>query len=77
MTGGGRHNPAIMAALAGRLGVPVGPVEEVGWEGDALEAQAFAFLAARSMRGLPLSLPETTGVPHPVTGGRLHSAPGR
>ena len=77
VTGGGRHNPALMAALAGRLGVPVGPVEEVGWEGDALEAQAFAFLAARSALGLPLSLPGTTGVPRPLTGGRLHPAPGR
>ena len=48
------------------------PVEEVGWVGDALEAQAFAFLAVRSLRGLPLSLPETTGVKAPVTGGALH-----
>jgi anhydro-N-acetylmuramic acid kinase len=46
----------------------------VGWDGDALEAQAFAYLAVRSLRGLPLSLPTTTGVSRPLTGGRLHRA---
>jgi anhydro-N-acetylmuramic acid kinase len=73
--GGGRHNPTLIAALARRLGAPVRPVEAVGWNGDALEAQAFAYLAVRSIAGLPLSLPSTTGVPRPTTGGRLF--PGR
>ena len=73
--GGGRHNPALMAALARLLGVPVRPVEAVGWDGDALEAQAFAYLAMRSARGLPLSLPATTGAPRPIRGGRLFKAP--
>jgi anhydro-N-acetylmuramic acid kinase len=72
--GGGRRNLALMAALARRLGVPVLPVEAVGWDGDALEAQAFAYLAVRSLRGLPLSLPATTGAPHPSRGGRLFPA---
>jgi len=49
-------------------------VDEVGWNGDALEAQAFAFMAVRSLRGLPLSFPGTTGVPQPMTGGRHHAA---
>jgi anhydro-N-acetylmuramic acid kinase len=71
VTGGGRHNPALMAALARFLGVPVRPVESVGWDGDALEAQAFAYLAIRSRRGLPLTLPTTTGAPRPICGGRL------
>jgi len=71
VTGGGRDNPAIMAALARRLGVPVRRVETAGWDGDALEAQAFAYLAIRSLRGLPLSLPTTTGAPRPLTGGTL------
>jgi anhydro-N-acetylmuramic acid kinase len=76
--GGGRHNPAIMAALTRRLdGVPMRPVEAVGWDGDALEAQAFAYLAVRSVRGLPLSLPTTTGAPFPVRGGRLFRIAGR
>ncbi|HEX9646517.1 MAG TPA: anhydro-N-acetylmuramic acid kinase, partial [Alphaproteobacteria bacterium] len=69
--GGGRHNPALMAALAARLGAAVAPVEAVGWQGDALEAQAFAYLAVRSLRALPLSLPSTTGVPAPTCGGVL------
>jgi anhydro-N-acetylmuramic acid kinase len=72
--GGGRRNPTLMAALARRLAVPVRPVEAVGWDGDALEAQAFAYLAVRSVSGLPISLPTTTGAPHPVCGGRLFTA---
>ena len=72
--GGGRHNPALMAALARRLAAPVRSVEAVGWQGDALEAQAFAYLAVRSLAGLPLSLPTTTGVAQPTCGGRLFAA---
>jgi anhydro-N-acetylmuramic acid kinase len=72
VTGGGRHNATLMEGLRRTLGVPVDPVEAVGWDGDALEAQAFAFLAVRSLDGLPLSLPTTTGVPRPLTGGVLH-----
>jgi anhydro-N-acetylmuramic acid kinase len=71
VTGGGRHNPAIMAALSAAAGVVAEKVEGVGWDGDALEAQCFAFLAARVMRGLPLSFPATTGVPGPMPGGRI------
>jgi anhydro-N-acetylmuramic acid kinase len=71
VTGGGRHNPAMMGALSRLLGVAVRPVEAVGWDGDALEAQAFAYLAIRSVRGLPLSLPTTTGAPRPMRGGKL------
>jgi anhydro-N-acetylmuramic acid kinase len=71
VTGGGRRNPAIMAALRDSLGVPVEPVETVGWDGDALEAQCFGFLAARVASGLPLSFPGTTGVPAPTVGGRI------
>ena len=74
VTGGGRRNPVLMAAYGVRLGVPVEPVEAVGWNGDALEAQAFAVLAVRSARGLPISFPETTRAPRPLTGGRLFRA---
>jgi len=69
--GGGRHNPVLMAALARRLG-NVQSVGTLGWAGDALEAQAFAFLAVRSLRGLPLSMPSTTGVTRPVSGGVVY-----
>jgi anhydro-N-acetylmuramic acid kinase len=71
VTGGGRHNPAVMAALRAALPVPVNAVEAVGWNGDALEAQCFGFLAVRVLAGLPLSLPGTTGVPRPLPGGAL------
>ncbi len=71
--GGGRKNPVLMAGLARAFAVPVQPVEAAGWDGDALEAQCFAYLAVRSLKGLPLSLPSTTGVAHPLTGGRLQS----
>ena len=70
--GGGRHNPALMAALRSALEAEVVPVESVGWRGDYLEAEAFAYLALRHLDGLPLSLPTTTGVPHPMPGGRLN-----
>lgn len=69
--GGGRHNGHLMAGLRAALAVSVEPVEAVGWDGDFLEAQCFAYLAVRSLAGLPLSLPSTTGVPHPMPGGEL------
>jgi anhydro-N-acetylmuramic acid kinase len=75
VSGGGRHNPALIEALRRHLAAPVRPVEAVGWDGDALEAQAFAYLAVRSLRGLPLSVPSTTGVRRPTLGGRLFSGP--
>ena len=74
VTGGGRHNPTLMARLSEALAVPVEPVETVGWDGDALEAQAFAYLALRSLLSLPLTLPSTTGAPRPLSGGVLHRA---
>ena len=69
--GGGRHNPTIMAMLQSRAGVEAMPAEAVGWRGDAIEAECFAFLAVRVMRGLPISFPSTTGAPYPMTGGLL------
>jgi anhydro-N-acetylmuramic acid kinase len=72
VSGGGRRNRALMAALGRTLPCPVMAVEEVGWNGDALEAQAFGYLAVRSLLDLPLSLPSTTGARRAVPGGRLH-----
>ena len=69
--GGGRRNAAVMQALQAALPQPVRPAEAVGWDGDALEAQAFGVLAARVARGLPLTFPGTTGAPRPLPGGRL------
>ncbi len=70
--GGGRHNPKLMEELRARVNAPVLAAEDAGWRGDFVEAEAFAYLAARSRKGLPLSLPTTTGVAEPVTGGRFH-----
>lgn len=71
--GGGRRNRTLMAMLAQRLApAAVEPVEAVGWDGDAVEAEAFAFLAVRSLLGLPLTFPGTTGAPRDLTGGRRH-----
>ncbi len=72
--GGGRHNPTLMRLLTQSVTMPVLPVEAVGWNGDMLEAEAFAYLAARSVQGLALSLPTTTGVRQPVTGGVFYPA---
>lgn len=69
--GGGRHNVTLMAMLCASISAPVVPVEDVGLDGDMLEAQAFAYLAARVARGLPTSCPSTTGVRAAVCGGTL------
>jgi len=74
ITGGGRHNLAMMQELKKRLESPVISVDDVGWNGDFLEAQAFGYLAVRSVMGLPLSLPSTTGVPRPLCGGVIFQA---
>ena len=71
VTGGGRLNPVLMALLRSALDVPVDPVESVDLDGDMLEAQAFAYLAARVLRGLPTSAPGTTGVRAPTCGGTV------
>jgi anhydro-N-acetylmuramic acid kinase len=70
--GGGRLNPVLMRALADRLTGTVQSADEFEIDGDALEAQAMAFLGARLMAGLPTTFPETTGVSTPTSGGRLY-----
>ncbi|MCX8253034.1 Anhydro-N-acetylmuramic acid kinase [Beijerinckiaceae bacterium RH AL1] len=75
LCGGGRRNPALVEALRVRAGVMPIPAEDVGWRGDAIEAELFAFLAVRTLRGLPISFPSTTGVPAPMPGGRIARRP--
>ncbi len=70
VTGGGRHNATLMKHLTRKFACPVAPVEAAGLNGDMLEAQAFAFLAVRVMRGMPTSCPGTTGFPPPWAEGR-------
>ena len=68
--GGGARNHTMMRMLRERLApAPVQAADTLGWSSDAIEAQAFGFLAARGLKGLPLSYPATTGVPIPMTGG--------
>jgi len=72
ITGGGRLNPVLMADLKDILKATVLTAEDVGWDGDALEAQAFAYLAVRCKKNLPMTFPATTGGLKPLSGGTLH-----
>jgi anhydro-N-acetylmuramic acid kinase len=71
VAGGGAQNGEILRLLRDQLGVEITPADEIGWSAAFLEAQAFAYLAARSLKGLPLTFPSTTGVPQAATGGVL------
>jgi anhydro-N-acetylmuramic acid kinase len=72
LAGGGRHNLFLMSQIRKRLApARVIPAEDLGWRGGAIEAEAFAYMAARSLKGLPISFPGTTGVKAPLTGGNL------
>ncbi len=73
VAGGGRKNGYMMGILAQRLGLPVTSIDDLGWNGDAIEAEGFAYLAVRSLLGLSLTLPSTTGVTKPLSGGELNS----
>lgn len=77
VTGGGRKNPVLMEMLRVSLDCPVVPVEDVGLDGDMLEAQAFAYLAVRVAKGLTTSCPSTTGVGALVGGGLLSQPDGK
>lgn len=74
IAGGGRRNRTLMGMLAGHVDAPVVPVEALGFDGDAVEAEAWAYLAVRSLDGLPITYPGTTGVPAAMTGGVLSRA---
>jgi anhydro-N-acetylmuramic acid kinase len=70
IAGGGARNQTLMQMLAERLApASIESADQVGWSGDALEAQAFAYLAVRRLRGLPITFPTTTGAPRPLVGG--------
>jgi anhydro-N-acetylmuramic acid kinase len=70
IAGGGARNLTMVRMLRERLApASVETADALGWSSDAIEAQAFGFLAARGLKGLPLSYPKTTGVPVPMTGG--------
>lgn len=69
VVGGGRKNQTIMKGLRTRLSAEVISGDDIGWPGDAVEAQAFGYMAVRSLLGLPISYPGTTGVANPISGG--------
>ena len=69
--GGGAHNPSLMRELEARMPCRVMPAAALGWSGDAIEAQAFAYLAVRRLKNLPITFPMTTGVSKPLQGGCL------
>jgi anhydro-N-acetylmuramic acid kinase len=69
IVGGGARNATLISMLRQRLGATVLRGNDVGWSADAIEAQAFAYLAVRTLKGLPLTFPTTTGVPRAMTGG--------
>ncbi|WP_443747665.1 anhydro-N-acetylmuramic acid kinase [Asticcacaulis solisilvae] len=72
LAGGGRQNTFLVSQIAKRLApARVIAAEDLGWRGGAIEAEAFAYMAARSLKGLPISFPGTTGVKAPLTGGNL------
>lgn len=72
--GGGRRNPTLLKMIGMYAGVKVDTAEDWGWEGDATEAQCFAYLAMRRLRALPVTYYGTTGVPKPLIAGRIASA---
>ena len=74
ISGGGRRNKTLMSMIAGLVEAAVAPAEAAGMDGDAVEAEAWAYLAVRSLKGLPISFPGTTGVAQPLTGGVLAKA---
>ena len=70
VAGGGARNPTLMRMLAERLQpASVETADAIGWSSQAIEAQAFAYLAVRTMNGMPITFPQTTGVPAPMAGG--------
>jgi len=73
VAGGGGRNPTLMERLRDRFPWPVDVIDTAGWSGDAIEAQAFAFMAVRCQMDLPITFPGTTGVAHAMTGGKVVS----
>jgi anhydro-N-acetylmuramic acid kinase len=69
VAGGGRHNATMLRMIAERCAITPEPSDALGWNGDAMEAEGFAYMAVRALNGLPISFPGTTGVPAPMTGG--------
>ncbi|WP_294391705.1 anhydro-N-acetylmuramic acid kinase [uncultured Sphingomonas sp.] len=74
VAGGGRHNPTLMRMIGDTCGLTPEPIETLGWNGDATEAEGFAYMALRTLDGRAISFPGTTGVAEAMTGGTLYRA---
>lgn len=74
VSGGGARNPTLLRELAARSAIAVETAGDHNWSEEFIEGQAFAYLAVRSLKGLPLTFPGTTGVKEPLTGGKLAKA---
>ena len=72
VVGGGRHNPVLLRMIADRTELTPEPSESLGWNGDSVEAEGFAYMAVRTLIGSPISFPGTTGVPNPLPGGTIY-----
>ena len=72
VVGGGRRNPTLLRMIEERTGLTPEPGEALGWNGDSIEAEGWAYMAVRALRGLPITFPGTTGVLQPLTGGTVH-----
>lgn len=74
VVGGGRRNATMLRMIAERSGLTPEPGDSLGWNGDGVEAEGFAYMAVRTLKGLPISFPGTTGAPNPLPGGVVHRA---
>ncbi len=72
VAGGGRHNPVMLRMIAAATGLTPEPADALGWNGDAMEAEGFAYMAVRTLENMPISFPRTTGVAAAMPGGVIH-----
>ncbi|MBJ6121245.1 anhydro-N-acetylmuramic acid kinase [Sphingomonas mollis] len=72
VVGGGRRNPTMLRMIADRCGLSAEPADPLGWNGDGVEAEGFAYMAVRTLKNLPISFPGTTGVGAAMAGGVVH-----
>ena len=71
VAGGGRHNNYMMECLKNTLNIEIKSIDTLGFNGDFIEAEGFAYMAARRLYNLPITFPQTTGAPRPMTGGTI------
>ena len=73
IVGGGKNNLYILNNLKNRLNCKVQTAEEIKLNGQFIEAELIAYLAARRIKKLPITFPSTTGIPNPLIGGKINN----